>query len=103
LRDYVKSKSIEGVDVFVYDIKEILFENKSSVVMFGKLMINDDSVSMSVIVKDPPKTLYFFPKRNVKLSKVKREVRDLFSKTQGHMRFREVNKKYVFEMDIDYR
>ena len=96
-------KSFDGIKIFCYNIGTINYDSTECVILFGKVLIKKEYFSVNIIVKETLRNLYFFPKRNEAIYRVKREVIELMSKVEGNVRFKVTKKKYAFEMDLDYR
>lgn len=91
------------IEFYFLDGAECYHENQISLVLFGRVKSKGGEIEAKVIIKNPKRLIYIFPKRGEDLADVEKEVRQKLGKDQNVPKFTRVKKKYCFEINLDYR
>ena len=93
----------EGVKFYFLEGAECFINNQTSLILFGKVMSSRGEIEAKVLIRNPTRLVYIFPKRGAKIEDVETEVRDKLGKDQKIVQISRVKKKYCFEINLDYR
>ena len=92
------------LEFFFMDGKEIYDNRQFSLMLFGKIRTRNGELEAKVLIRDPKRHMFVFPRRDEKIEDVKEEIkRALGRETAGKVSFKVVKKKYCFEINLEYR
>ena len=99
----INQQTTNGIEFYFLDGAECYYKNQMSLVLFGRVKSKSGEIEAKIIVQNPKRLIYIFPKRGEDLADVEKEVREKLGKDQNVVKFSRVTKKYCFEINLDYR
>jgi hypothetical protein len=92
-----------GIEFYFLEGAECYHKNQISLILFGKVKSSKGEIEAKILIQNPKRLIYIFPKRGAKIEDVEQEVRDKLGNDQKKVKITRVHKKYCFEINLDYR
>jgi hypothetical protein len=99
----INTDKAKGHDFYFLQGAEIHQDRQDSIILFGKIKSGNQFIESKILIKNPKRTIYVFPKRDEKFEDVETEIREKLGKDAKNLKFSKVKKKYCFEINIEYR
>lgn len=101
--DTINQQAEQGIDFYFLEGAECFHQDQTSLILFGKVKSRVGDIEAKILIRNPKRLVFVFPKRGEAIEDVEREVRDKLGPDQRVVRFSRVKKKYCFEINLDYR
>ena len=93
----------KGIEFYFLDGAESFYKNQMSLVLFGRVKSKQGEIEAKIMIQNPKRLIFVFPKRGEDLDSVEQEVRNKLGNDQKVVKISRVMKKYCFEINLDYR